>query len=313
MGWKNDTRESYSIIPEKGKYTAVPKGYDTSYKTMDSPDMSNYERWESLSDVGQGLSNILTGTAEGFGYDLSDPQSLAESLALSLFIPGPLKNVAKKIKSGAKTARKSVTPSGRKQLREDAKKKIIDIEKAKVGKKGALTKMETNLINEKIQNQLGPTLKQRVTGAPGAVKKKISDAFNPKVRPFKKAALTGLSARTLGEQYSQGAGPGQENWNPYSSLLYAPIPLMRGFSPATWLGGQHLYSDLFGSDSTPVDMGSTYESSPSTYERIPMIDRPGSRAFVDSLFNAKDYTNLRNLSKKDKSLKKYIDSKIGYK
>ena len=60
----------YNIIPPKGKYTAVPQGYDTSY-----------ERFENLSDVGQGLGNILTGTMKGFGYDLEDPQSLLESLS----------------------------------------------------------------------------------------------------------------------------------------------------------------------------------------------------------------------------------------
>ena len=77
----------YNIIPPKGKYTAVPQGYDTSY-----------ERFENLSDIGQGLGNILTGTMKGFGYDLGDPQSLAESLALSAIMPGPLKNITKSFK-----------------------------------------------------------------------------------------------------------------------------------------------------------------------------------------------------------------------
>ena len=95
MGWKNDTGESYSIIPEKGKYTAVPEGYDTSYETMDSPDMSNYERWGSIGDIGKALSNIATGTAEGFGYDLSDPNSLLADLALSMFLPPTLRNALK--------------------------------------------------------------------------------------------------------------------------------------------------------------------------------------------------------------------------
>jgi hypothetical protein len=49
----------YSIKPPKGKYTAVPEGYDTSYKTMDSPDMSNYERWEDWGDVKHGIGQAF--------------------------------------------------------------------------------------------------------------------------------------------------------------------------------------------------------------------------------------------------------------
>ena len=107
-------KNQYSIIPEKGKYTAVPKGYDTSYKTMDSPDMSNYERWGSASDVLEGLYSAFAKPVGGMGdvlvnqllpdlgIDLSSPEDLATSLILSR-VPG-----GKIVKRGRKGATKKV-------------------------------------------------------------------------------------------------------------------------------------------------------------------------------------------------------------
>jgi len=71
-------RNQYSIIPENMR-----------------DEIENREVWNSIGDVGEGLGNIITGTAEGFGYDLSDPSSLLTDLALSMFLPPTLKNVVK--------------------------------------------------------------------------------------------------------------------------------------------------------------------------------------------------------------------------
>jgi hypothetical protein len=71
-------RSQYSIIPENMR-----------------DEIENREVWNSIGDIGEGLGNILTGTAEGFGYDLSDPNSLLAELALSMFLPPTFKNVVK--------------------------------------------------------------------------------------------------------------------------------------------------------------------------------------------------------------------------
>ena len=82
-------RSQYSIIPENMR-----------------DEIENREVWNSIGDVGEGLGNILTGTAEGFGYDLSSPGSLLADLALTMFLPPTLRNAAK----GVKRTKKSLNP-----------------------------------------------------------------------------------------------------------------------------------------------------------------------------------------------------------
>lgn len=286
----------YSIKPPKGKYTAVPQGYDTSYET-----------WESPWDVAQGLGNIATGTAKGFGYDLSDPQSLAEALALSFFIPGPLKNVAKNIKKGAKTAGKSVTPSGRKQLRADAKKKIIDANKSK-------TKAE--LLNEAAEAKLGPTMTEKFKNIPKNRAQGLRNMFNPKMNPIRKSLLASLWGKNLYEQYQSGQGPGQEGYNPLSSLAYFPIPGLKGFSPASYFGAQHWLSDLFGSGGAPskkkrIDIDKIVDESAMQIE-TPLIEMTGMKGQIDSLLNVEDYENLKKLADRDSTLHDYIKTKLKF-
>lgn len=85
----------YSIKPPEGKYTAVPEGYDTSYETMDSPDMSNYERWGSPSDVLYGIGQAFRPFKEVGDYFLPTEeiaqmvQGQGSPLLMALgFIPG---------------------------------------------------------------------------------------------------------------------------------------------------------------------------------------------------------------------------------
>ena len=99
----------YSIKPPEGKYTAVPEGYDTSYETMDSPDMSNYERWESWGDVKHGVGQAFRPFKEVGDYFLPIEetsqiiQGQENPLLMALgFVPGlkQVKKVYNKIPGG---------------------------------------------------------------------------------------------------------------------------------------------------------------------------------------------------------------------
>ena len=88
-------RSQYSIVPENMR-----------------DEIENREVWNSIGDVGEGLWNIASGTAEGFGYDLEDPTSLAESLLMGMILPPTLKNVLK----GAKKTKKGLNPYQKAEL-----------------------------------------------------------------------------------------------------------------------------------------------------------------------------------------------------
>jgi hypothetical protein len=198
---------------------------------MASPDMSNYERWGSLSDIGDALYNIGTGTSKGFGYDLEDPQDLATSLAMSIILPGFLGKIGKNIKVGAK-AKKAVS---------DANKKI----KANINKK---TKKQ--LVEEQYKTQRQVTRPQKIKEGVSKFGRDFAAPYKGIGRPFTldrgiypwqiKGATGGQTAKNALRKLvgagiiapevvqdirsvSRGEGPWQTG-SPYEWLKYLPLP-----------------------------------------------------------------------------------------
>lgn len=148
MGWKNDRRESYSIMSEKGEYTAVPEGETLAPQDMLMPhhegyDLSQDPNWDPVNmryydaprlagpytgpTSGHEFAEKYPGLLEPAVYDLlnvalpldaivefseGDPTSLFESLLMGAILPPTLRNVVR----GAKKTTKSLNPYQAREL-----------------------------------------------------------------------------------------------------------------------------------------------------------------------------------------------------
>ena len=210
----------YNIIPPKGKYTAVPQGYDTSY-----------ERFENLSDVGQGLGNILTGTMKGFGYDLEDPQSLLESLALSAIVPGPLKNIAKKLKF----TKAGKLASAGKESEKYAKDFVNRYKDSKIAKAIPKAKREETLL--KMGKEEGESIflnPSKLTTGPERYSQALKDI--PKLKGNTKFGKTGsflkklIASGLVGSEVVSDIGRFSTDNPPSLAELYKYIPIKTSFA-----------------------------------------------------------------------------------
>ena len=99
-------------------------------------------------------------------------------------------------------------------------------------------------------------------------------------------------------------------------MAYLPIPGAKGFSPASWFGGQHWGSDWFGPEGSPSTQGSGFvetlnkivpkEDIKKRIDNTPMIERPGVKTQIDSLIKVGDYENLKKLADRDSTFYNYI-------